>query len=164
MSDEKRLYHQQAVIIWEGFCRLHQQLLDMTNEEYLALLDSDIDKLEVMLPMKDEIIKAIGEIEQERIQLIEQINKKGLLGHSISKATQLIEAFEDVEKLSGVAILSNLNALLIEVIERIQEQNKKNQLFLNKAMLSLRELKEGFSGKKTFITYGADGLTRSLNR
>jgi flagellar biosynthesis/type III secretory pathway chaperone len=164
MSAEKRLYHQRAVVIWEGFCRLHQELLDLTNDEYLTLLESDIDKLESMLPLKEEIIEKIGELENERIQLIEQINKNEILGRPISKANQLISAFEDIDKLAGIAVLSNLNALLIDIIERIQDQNKKNQVFLNKAMISLRELKNGFSGKKTYTTYGADGLTRSLNR
>jgi flagellar biosynthesis/type III secretory pathway chaperone len=57
-----------------------------------------------------------------------------------------------------------LNSLLIDIIHRIQEQNKKNQMFLNKAMLSLREIKQGFTGKKTYTTYGADGMTRAVGR
>ena len=60
--------------------------------------------------------------------------------------------------------LKNLNALLIDIVQKIQEQNKKNQMFLNRAMLSLREIKQGFTGKKTYSTYGADGMTRANGR
>ena len=45
------------------------------------------------------------------------------------------------------------------IVENIQAQNKKNQLFLNKAMLSLQELKDSFSKQKTVTTYGPGGKT-----
>jgi flagellar biosynthesis/type III secretory pathway chaperone len=161
---EKRLYHQQAVGIWEGFCQLHQQLYDLTCEEYLTLLASDIDKLESMLPIKEELIQQIGHLENERSQLIDTINTGGIATTTINKAIDLLSAFQDLDNEAGIPVLRNLNSLLIDIIEKIQDQNKKNQLFLNKAMISLKEVKQGFTGKKTYTTYGADGLTRSLNR
>ncbi|HXH32059.1 MAG TPA: flagellar protein FlgN [Bacteriovoracaceae bacterium] len=162
--DEKKLYHQHVLSVWEGFCQLHTDLYDLTCEEYLTLLESDIDKLESMLPIKEEIIRKIGELEKERGELIDKLNSTNLFPRKIAKVSELISSFADVEQSSGIAALKNLNSLLIDIIEKIQDQNKKNQVFLNKAMYSLREIKQGFTGKKTYTTYGADGLTRSQNR
>ena len=76
----------------------------------------------------------------------------------------MIEAFYVIDMTSSIPALKNLNALLIDIIHKIQEQNKKNQMFLNKAMLSIRDIKQGFTGKKQYTTYGADGQTRTLNK
>lgn len=162
--DEKKLYYQQAVAIWEGFCRLHKELYDLTCDEYLTLLESDIDKLEQMLPLKEEIIQKIGELERDRSELIDTLNKTALFSGNISRAGELLEAFSSIDSQAAIPAMKNLNALLIDIIQKIQDQNKRNQQFLNKAMLSLREVKQGFTGKKQYTTYGADGQTRSLNR
>lgn len=160
--DEKTLYYQQVVTVWEGFCQLHKDLYDLTCEEYLTLLESDIDKLESMLPIKEEIISKIVELENERGQLIEKLNSTALFPVIINKAGDLLSSFSDFDSQSPMPALRNLNSLLIDIIQKIQEQNKKNQQFLNRAMLSLRDVKQGFTGKKQYTTYGADGQTRSL--
>lgn len=163
-SQARLLYYQQAVTVWEGFCQLHKELYDLTCDEYVTLLASDIDKLETMLPMKEDIIARINELEKNRSHLILKINESNLFGSEITRAGELLEAFADIDHKSGIPALRNLNGLLIDIITKIQEQNKKNQVFLNKAMYSIRELKNGFSGKKTYTTYGADGLTRQAGR
>lgn len=162
--DEKKLFYQSAVSIWEGFCQLHKELYDLTCEEYLTLLESDIDKLETMLPLKEEIIARIGELDKERADLIEKLNDISLFSTPINRAGDLLVAFKELDQSAAIPALKNLNSLLIDIIKKIQEQNKKNQQFLNKAMLSLREVKQGFTGKKQYTTYGADGQTRSVNR
>lgn len=162
--DEKKLYYQQAVSVWEGFCQLHKSLYDLTCEEYLTLLESDIDKLETMLPLKEEIISKIGELEKDRAELIEKLNSTALFATKITRAGELLTAFAELDRQAAIPAMKNLNALLIDIIQKIQDQNKKNQQFLNKAMLSLRDVKQGFTGKKQYTTYGADGQTRSLNR
>lgn len=162
--DEKKLYYQHAVSVWESFCHLHKSLYDLTCEEYLTLLESDIDKLESMLPVKEEIISKIAELEKERAELIEKLNETALFSTRITRAGELLNAFSAIDQQAAIPALKNFNALLIDIIQKIQDQNKKNQQFLNKAMLSLREVKQGFTGKKTYTTYGADGQTRSLNR
>ena len=163
-SDEKKLYYHQILTVWEGFCVEHKALYDLTCEEYLTLLASDIDKLETMIPVKEEIIAKIGELERDRANLIDKLNDLGMFAKPIYRAGDLLDAFADVDQANGIPALKNLNSLLIDIVSKIQDQNKKNQMFLNKAMISLREVKQGFSGKKTYSTYGADGLTRSLNK
>lgn len=162
--DEKKLHYHNVITVWEGFCQLHKDLFDLTCEEYLTLLASDIEKLESMLPLKEEIISKIGELEKDRSELIERLNESGLFMTKITRASELLDAFASMDQASAIPALRNLNSLLIDIILKIQDQNKKNQMFLNKAMLSLREVKTGFTGKKTFTTYGADGLTRALPR
>lgn len=164
LMDEKKLYYQSAITVWEGFCHLHKELYDLTCEEYLTLLASDIDKLEQMLPLKEEIISRISDLEKERTELIEKLNEAALFSGPITRAGELIDAFAELEQKSAIPALKNLNSLLIDIIHKLQDQNKKNQQFLNKAMISLREVKMGFTGKKQYTTYGADGQTRSLNR
>jgi flagellar biosynthesis/type III secretory pathway chaperone len=162
--DEKKLFYQRAISIWEEFCHLHKDLYDLTCDEYLTLLESDIDKLEKLLPLKEEIISKISELEKERSELIDTLNTTALFSNNISRSNELIQAFSVIEQESGIAALKNLNSLLIDIIQKLQDQNKKNQVFLNKAMISLREVKQGFTGKKQYTTYGADGQTRSLHR
>jgi flagellar biosynthesis/type III secretory pathway chaperone len=130
----------------------------------MTLLASDIDKLETMLPLKDEIISRISELEKDRAHLILKINESNLFDSEITRAGELLDAFAEIDQKSGIPALKNLNSLLIDIIQKIQDQNKKNQMFLNKAMHSLRDLKHGFSGKKTYTTYGADGMTRQTGR
>ncbi len=161
---EIKLYYQRTLSVWESFCQLHKELYDLTCDEYLTLLESDIDKLETMLIEKEEIIAKIAEIEKERSELILNLNAHQIFQVKISKASELINAFSSLESQAGLPALKNLNSLLIDIIQKIQEQNKKNQQFLNKAMHSLKEVKQGFSGKKTYTTYGADGMTRAFGR
>ncbi len=160
--DEKKFYYHNVVTVWESFCRLHRDLYELTCAEYLTLLESDIDKLETMIPVKEEIIAKINELERERANLIDQLNNTGIVATPVKKAGDLVAAFSDLDKANGIPALQNLNSLLIDIVTKIQEQNRKNQLFLNKAMISLRDVKQGFSGKKTYSTYGADGMTRQL--
>lgn len=162
--DERKLYYHSVLNVWEGFCQLHKELYDLTCDEYLTLLESDIDKLETMLPLKEEIIARIGALEKERTELIVKLNSTNLFSFTISRAGDLLTAFSDLDQAAAIPAIKNLNSLLIDIIQKIQDQNKKNQQFLNKAMLSLRDVKQGFTGKKTYTTYGADGQTRSQNR
>ena len=159
-----KIQYQNVIGVWEGFCILHKELYDLACEEYITLLESDLDKLETMLPLKEEIIGRISELEKSRATLIDTLNDSGLFASKITRAGELLAAFEELDKAAAVPALKNLNSLLIDIIHRIQDQNKKNQVFLNKAMQSIREIRMGFSGKKNFTTYGADGLTRSASR
>jgi flagellar biosynthesis/type III secretory pathway chaperone len=117
-----------------------------------------------MLPLKEEIIRKISVLEYERKDLIESINTSKIFTKNILKSSDLLIVFSEIDQSSAMPALKNLNALLIDIVQKIQEQNKKNQMFLNRAMLSLREIKQGFTGKKTYSTYGADGMTRANGR
>ena len=57
--------------------------------------------------------------------------------------------------------IEKLNLVLLDIVNKIQEQNKKNQVFLNRALLSLKELKDSFGGRTNYETYSSTGLAKS---
>ncbi len=156
----KMKYHQ-CVGIWENFCRLHSDLFEKACDEYVTLLASDIDKLELILATKENIIQDIKTIEAERRELIDDLRHNGL---SITRASELLSAMQSLPEEKEKKFLARYNLLLIDIIERIQEQNKKNQMFLNKAILSLKEIRESFNGNKTYTTYNSMGAAQSRAR
>ncbi len=150
--------------IWKSYCQLHTELYDLTCDEYVHLLASDMDALENTLSEKNSLIETINKIEDKRTVLIDELNATG--SHfNIEKITDVVDVCKRFGSNAEAIQLEKYNALLLDIIMKIQDQNKLNQLFLNKAILSLRELKESFSGRKTYKTYGANGATssRSVN-
>ena len=165
MKDETlRLYHQQAVEVWECFCKLHRELYELTCEEYQALLSGEIETLEALVIKKEKVMSYINEWETRRAEMIDSLNKSLPDENRITGVSQLLTLMKGPESQMAIPALKNLNSLLIDIITETQEQNKRNQVFLNKAMLSLRDIRQGFGGKKSYTVYGADGMTRSAGR
>lgn len=165
MKDETlRLYHQQSIEVWECFCKLHRELYELTCEEYQALLSGEIETLETLVIKKEKIMFQINDWESRRSEMIESLNKSLPSDSKISGVSQLLKLMKEQETQMAIPALKNLNSLLIDIITETQEQNKRNQVFLNKAMMSLREIRQGFGGKKSYTVYGADGMTRSAGR
>lgn len=148
--------------VWQNFCQLHSLLYELTCEEYVQLLASDIDLLDETLIKKQEVITEINSLESQRAETINDINQ--LLGTNVTKIAGFTELLRE-NGLSNVSTrIDKLNLILLDVIEKLQDQNKKNQIYLNKALLSLQELKDSFSGGKKYKTYGANGNTYSSTR
>lgn len=164
MNEEtKKLLHHSAVDIWQGFCELHRDLYESTCDEYVSLLSGDILALEEKLKFKEKLIHNIQLKENERQELMRELNSHRPHNQKIEKASDLILYFSDIESSFDIPILKNLNDLLIDMVMKIQEQNKKNQIFLNKAMFSLNEIKQSFGGKKVYTTYDAHGLASRMS-
>ncbi len=157
---ERFLKYDLLVQLWREFCKAHTELYDLTCEEYLHLLNSEIEELEGTLKIKERVLDKISFLENKRRQLIQEINDKKLFNSEISNVSGLLETLENVGLEKKGKHLQKFNELLIDIVTKIQKQNKKNQVFLNKAMLNLRDLKEGFSGKKNYKTYTSAGMTR----
>ncbi len=156
-ENQKALYYYQVTDLWKRFCEEHSTLYNMTCEEYEILLSSNVDSLEDKIQQKEDIILNISALEQVRQQVIEKINAENILDYKIERVRDLLDAFENYEKETNQAHLRNFNDLLIELIENIQAQNKKNQIFINKALNSLREIRESAQGKKSYSTYNSTG-------
>jgi flagellar biosynthesis/type III secretory pathway chaperone len=154
------LFYFQVTDIWKRLCELHTDLLDATFEEYQFLLNSDIDKLEITLTRKSEIITTIAHVEKARSEIIDELNtfltKKNV--SNIESVSDLIQLMRELENINNEKHLFRFNQLLIDVIEKIQDQNKKNQLFINKAIHSLQEIKEDALGVKNYSTYNQKGM------
>lgn len=147
------------VELWKGFCQSHTELYELTCDEYLYLLESDIDQLEGAIDQKDIILERISALDTNRKEVIQRMT--ALTGKDLNRFDDLKQTLLDHNCSNEVKHLEGYNALLLDVIDKIQEQNKKNQVFLNKAIISLKDLKQSFSGKKNFKTYGADGVAKS---
>lgn len=149
----------QVTDIWRRFCEEHTLLLDKTFEEYALLLSSEVEKLEELLVEKQEVIKKITFLEEARSRVINQLNEYlNINGQKeVESVSELIEVMRFYEEQNNTKHLYRFNELLIDIIEKIQDQNKKNQMFLNKAINNLREIREEAMGVKSYSTYNQKG-------
>lgn len=145
--------------VWKQFCETYTTLYDLTCEEYLYLLESDIDTLEKTLETKNLLLDGISVLDQRRVDLLKE------LGEMLNLNLKTLSYFTEILKNQGLTNearqLEGYNALLLDIIYKTQEQNKKNQVFLNRAIISLQDLRQNFSGKKNFKTYGANGVAKA---
>jgi flagellar biosynthesis/type III secretory pathway chaperone len=158
-KEEKELLYYRVTDIWRRLCEEHNHLLDQTCEEYALLLASKLDELESKIDEKKETLKRIVSLEKIRAEIIQTINKKAET--KIESVTQLIEVMREFENENNQKHLFRFNALLIDMIEKIQTQNKRNQLFINKALLNLKSIREEALGEKSYSTYTKMGQSSS---
>lgn len=151
------LTYSRLVDLWQRFCANHSNLFEFTCEEYMILLRSDIEELDVLLKEKEKVILEIRNLETERKELISELNEK--YQGNIQSVSELLAFFKKYEEEKEIDYLAKFNGLLIEVIQKIQDQNKKNQMFLNKAIMSLRDIRQSFQGSKAYTTYNSSGTT-----
>lgn len=151
-----KFYYFRVTEVWKLLCDLHNQLFNLTCDEYLCLLGSDIEGLDQKTAEKKEIIEEINSVEKLRSEIISELNLK-FPDNKVENVSQLLNLMINTDLEKENKYLFKFNALLINLIERIQKQNKKNQLFLNKAISSLKEIREQVTGVKSFTTYNAKG-------
>ncbi len=161
-NDTLQLIYFRVTDVWKRFCEEHTTLLDKTFEEYSLLLASDVDAIEELMVSKNEIMTRINKLEEVREGLIGELNIFLQANNQapIESVSDLISTMSYYEGLNNAHHLSRFNSLLVDIIEKLQTQNKKNQLFLNKAINSLREIREEALGVKSYSTYNNKGLSR----
>lgn len=147
---------EQAEFIWKSFCDVHQGLYVATCEEYQMLIRGDVKKLERKVEDKINIIKEIKSVELKREKLISEINDTiENEDEKIKNASDLLTHYEDSE------CLVKYNKILLEEIEKIQNQGKKNKLFINLAMRNLSNVKGEITGEnKGAMTYNNRGFIK----
>lgn len=150
----------QLVDLWRNFCEKHTELYEYTCDEYMHLIASDIDKLNTTLADKKVLLNEINQLDLERKEVTTEVSALLNINTEPAKLTFLLSHLKSSEESLAADHIEKLNLILLDIIDKIQEQNKKNQVFLNKAILSLRELKESFSGKTQYKTYSSSGMTR----
>ena len=159
METEKKIFIDEIRLVWKEFCELHSELYEMTCNEYALLIKGRIDSLNIQVREKIKVISRIKFLEMKRKEIINKMNvPKESEGNIISNASELLEHVRDSE-------LGKYHDILVDMINKIKNQNKKNQVFINKAMYNLRTIKIGVTGKKeTSLTYGSNGETKTLSR
>ncbi|MDA8793806.1 flagellar protein FlgN [Bacteriovoracaceae bacterium] len=158
----KFLFHN-LTNIWEDFCRCHHLLYDFTCQEHINLMESDIDGLEKTALEKDKVLLDIEQLDTLRKECVNDISHIINPNNPATKISELIELVEGRVDEKELDTLKKLNLLLIDIIQKLQEQNKRNQIFLNRSIISLNELKEEFTGKK-YSTYGPSGNTNASTK
>jgi flagellar biosynthesis/type III secretory pathway chaperone len=138
--------------VWQEYCESHNSLYDLTCDEYMHLLSSDIESLEKTLEAKNDKIEYIKTLEAKRLEVLKELNELSE-DIDVKKIGDVLELAKVLEDQSETNRLEKFNLLLLDIVEKIQDQNKLNQLFL----------KDSFSGRKTFKTYGSNGVTKSNN-
>lgn len=158
------LLYFQVTDLWRMLCEKHSELYDLTSDEYSCLLENELDRLEQIVQHKALLIESIGKVEEIRQQLIGKLNLA--LANETDKKYTLVRNVSDLLKVMSTVQpeidgkhLFQFNALLIDIIEKIQAQNKKNQIFINKALDSLRMIRENAIGEKKCSVYTASGKT-----
>lgn len=154
-SNLTEVYYFKVSDLWKNFCELHTELLDKTFDEYQILLESEIERLEDNLKEKTEIVKKINQLENYRQELMQELEQDKL--GKFPTVGDLLVYFQSFEEKTGQFHLSRFNELLIDVIEKIQDQNKKNQIFLNKSIQNLQGLREEAAGVKGYDSYNSLG-------
>lgn len=145
--------------IWKKFCELHNDLFFISLDEYSLLLSSDIDVLEQKLEDKKNIINQINNLDKERQACFVQI--QNLAGnqvklHNFHDVISYFKSNLDEEK--NHKHLERFNSLLIDLIDKIKSQNKKTQIFINKAVHSLQTIREEAMGVKSSPIYNNKGM------
>ncbi len=157
------IFYFQVTDLWKRFCEAHQELFELTCDEYHCLIKNDLDKLEKTVAEKQIIIEYIYELNNLREELIRDINLT-FNNAKIKNVKDLLNFMlnSDIEK--EEQHLRRFNNFLIDTIEKIQNQNHINQKFLSKAMTSIEEVRQNLLGKSKFQTYTAQGKTKSFMR
>jgi flagellar biosynthesis/type III secretory pathway chaperone len=159
---EQRLsvFYFETTDLWKRLCEEHVVLFDLTCDEYSLLLSSNIEGLEEKLAEKNTTIKRINQLEKIRRELISDLNIF-LKDKNIESVSALLTVMNQYHVETKEKHLFRFNALLIDLIEKIQNQNKRNQLFINKALHSLKQIRQDVLGKKSYSTYSSRGSSVS---
>jgi hypothetical protein len=162
-------FYKEAHNIWSSLCKIHSEIYDLTCDEYMKLLKSEIDDLSITIESKEEHIKKVSNIDLKRKNLILRINNSfkndsKLNKTNIKTAKELVNFFAILPSEQNDEILNKLNNLLVDIVTKTKEQNKKNQVFINKAILSINEIKSSIMGNRFQDTYNASGKkNKNLN-
>lgn len=159
--DKMELFYFQTTDIWQRFCDEHYKIFDLTCLEYNALLKSDLDELDYIVSQKKAVIKYVEQLDTIRSELIEQINNEIDEDLKISNVSDLIAFMSIYEENRQFQHLSNYNLFLIDIIEKIQNQNQDNQVFIKKALQSIKDIKGDLLGTKKYSTYTSKGISHN---
>jgi flagellar biosynthesis/type III secretory pathway chaperone len=155
-KDRMAIFYFEVTDLWKRLCEEHMELFNLTCDEYSLLLSSKLEELEEKLVEKNKTIKKINHLEKIRRNLISDLNEF-LTEQKVDSVSALLAVMNQYEVELKEKHLFRFNALLIDLIEKIQAQNKRNQLFINKALHSLKEIRQDVLGKKSYSTYTSRG-------
>ncbi len=157
-------FYDELVLLWRELCVLHTQLFEITSHEYQLLLGGETEKLETNLSEKKEIIAKIQDYDSRRQTSISDLIEKFLPSLSDPHFQEINEFLQRELALGADHALLRYNYFLIDIIEKIQIQNRKNRQFLNRALLMMEDLKHDFQKKGKVLSYNKKGSLQKHTR
>jgi tRNA A37 N6-isopentenylltransferase MiaA len=123
----------------------HRQLLEIVRTERENLIQLDKDALVAILSRKQSTIEAIGQAENQRLQLVSELGRLWGRPSSELTLTQIVIEIQGFNPKLAEQYRSTYHALTI-LIQRISEQNRDNQKFLNRSIDNIAEMKRNVLG------------------
>ena len=123
MNDKLAILYFEVTDLWKRLCEEHNELFNITCDEYSLLLNSELSLLDDKLAEKNTIILKISALETIRRELIKELNSL-LPEKEVTSVSELLEVMRAYEVENQQKHLFRFNALLIDIIEKIQAQNK----------------------------------------
>ena len=156
--------YQEMVELWKLMCVKHEELFHLTCQEYVLLLKSEVNELEIIIDKKIKIINEINFHDERRKSLLLSLGKALDINENI-KVSKFIDMIvrENIDQ--EIKTFQKYNMILIDLINKLKDQNKKNQLILNKSLINLKELREKLLGEDSLKTYDMRGHeTNGINK
>jgi flagellar biosynthesis/type III secretory pathway chaperone len=151
-------YYHELTLLWRELCIHHTQLFETTNQEYQLLLAGETDQLESNLGSKKALIEKIQNYDLKRQTSVEDVFKYYSTNNNTSfHYSRLIELFNEKLNLNENNELDKYNIFLVEIIDKIQIQNRKNRQFLNRALIMMEDLKKDFKNTGKVLSYNKKG-------
>ena len=133
---------QPVIVIMEKLLALHEGLLKLAVKKTDIVKSGDAKELQQLTKEENKFVKAIGQLEQERLALTANIGTGATISELIEKATKL-----EADK------LLQLKNKLTDVIKQLQERNELNEGLLQQSLQFVQVTLNSINPEPTSVTY-----------
>lgn len=133
---------QPVIVIMEKLLALHEGLLQLALKKTDIVKSGDAKELQQLTKEENKFVKAIGQLEQERLALTANIGTGATISALIEKATKL-----EADKLLP------LKNKLTDVIKQLQERNELNEGLLQQSLQFVQVTLNSINPEPTSVTY-----------
>ena len=103
--------------LWQDFCSKHSELYELTCDEYMHLLASEIDQLEETIEQKKALIGFVNGLDELRDELIADLCDSLEIPKQ-AKLADLIQSLRAAELNNEATQIEKLNLLLLDIVEK----------------------------------------------
>lgn len=133
---------QPVIVIMEKLLALHEGLLQLAVKKTDIVKSGDAKELQQLTKEENKFVKAIGQLEQERLALTANLGTGATISALIEKATD-----SEADK------LLQLKNKLTDVIKQLQERNELNEGLLQQSLQFVQVTLNSINPEPTSVTY-----------
>ena len=133
---------QPVIVIMEKLLALHEGLLQLAVKKTDIVKSGDAKELQQLTKEESKFVKAIGQLEQERLTLTANLGTGATISELIEKATD-----SEADK------LLQLKNKLTDVIKQLQERNELNEGLLQQSLQFVQVTLNSINPEPTSVTY-----------